>query len=62
MSVVGPIIPIEGNTLGSWLAHLGSFGFTGAEKLAYKPIDIIGKGVQLSLGPLRTCDNPYKEY
>ncbi|KAF9321399.1 hypothetical protein BG003_001911 [Podila horticola] len=38
---IGPIIPIEGNTLGSWLAHLGSFGFTGAEKLAYKPIDII---------------------
>ncbi|KAG0024753.1 hypothetical protein BGZ81_007599, partial [Podila clonocystis] len=38
---IGPVIPIEGNTLGSWLALLGSSGFTGAEKLAYKPIDII---------------------
>ncbi|KAG0355589.1 hypothetical protein BG005_005457 [Podila minutissima] len=37
---IGPVIPIEGNTLGSWLALLGSSGFTGAEKLAYKPIDI----------------------
>ncbi|KAF9217230.1 hypothetical protein BGZ59_005780 [Podila verticillata] len=38
---IGPAVPIEGNTLGSWLAHLGSSGFSGAEKLAYKPINII---------------------
>ncbi|KAG0331770.1 hypothetical protein BG004_001514 [Podila humilis] len=40
-SIGGETNLIEGNTLGSWMAHLGSSGFYGSEQLAYAPFDII---------------------
>ncbi|KAG0031085.1 hypothetical protein BGZ82_007142 [Podila clonocystis] len=57
---IGPVIPIEGNTLGSWLALLGSSGFTGAEKLAYKPIDIIAAMKELDKES-ESLDHPHAE-